>query len=214
MKTFAATVLSLLLAACASTPTVHTDADPAAAFASYRTYKWIQSPQGVSPLLQQRIVDGVNQQLAAKGWSESADADVAIAAHVATEQRQDIDTFYSGPAYAGWGWHGPWAAGSVNTSVRTYDVGTLVVDLFDRRPVKPFGGERQKAPFPARRNGSMKACRRVSRKCSRNSHRAASPVGLHSNTGREGLLPPSVQPESRDLTKVGDPGEINEWRVV
>ena len=133
MKTFAATVLSLLLAACASTPTVHTDADPAAAFASYRTYKWIQSPQGVSPLLQQRIVDGVNQQLAAKGWSESADADVAIAAHVATEQRQDIDTFYSGPAYAGWGWHGPWAAGSVNTSVRTYDVGTLVVDLFDTK---------------------------------------------------------------------------------
>ena len=32
---------TLLLASCASTPTVHTDADPAANFSSYRTYTWL-----------------------------------------------------------------------------------------------------------------------------------------------------------------------------
>src|SRR5690606_22183804 len=95
--------------------------------------RWIQPQQEVSPLLQQRIVEGVNSQLVARGWSESADADVAIAAHVVTQQRPDVDTFYNGPAYAGWGWRGPWAPGTVSTSVRTYDVGTLVVDMFDTR---------------------------------------------------------------------------------
>lgn len=133
MKKISTITLLSLLASCASTPTVRTDADPGAAFASYRTFKWIQSPDGVSPLLQQRIVQSVNQQLAAKGWTESADADVAIAAHVATEQRQDIDTFYNGPSYAGWGWRGPWAVGSTSTSIRNYTVGTLVVDLFDTK---------------------------------------------------------------------------------
>lgn len=133
MKMSAACLLAMLLCACASTPTVSTDADPDGDFARYRTFRWIQPPQDVSPLLAQRIVAGVNSQLAARGWSEAADADVAIAAHVATQQRQDVDTFYSGPAYAGWGWHGPWAVGSVNTTVRTYEVGTLVVDLFDTR---------------------------------------------------------------------------------
>ncbi len=133
MKRPAILLLALLLAACASTPTVSSDVDPQARFDQYRTYRWIQAPQGMSPLLQQRIVEGVNGQLAARGWRESADADVAIAAHVATQQRQDVDTFYNGPTYAGWGWHGPWAVGSVSTSVRTYEVGTLVVDLFDTR---------------------------------------------------------------------------------
>lgn len=133
MRTISACMLALLLSACASTPTVSTDADPQADFAGYRTFRWIQPPQEVSPLLGQRIVDGVNSQLLERGWSEAADADVAIAAHVATQQRQDVDTFYNGPAYAGWGWRGPWAVGSVSTSVRTYEVGTLVVDLFDTR---------------------------------------------------------------------------------
>lgn len=133
MKKPALFLLASLVAACASTPSVSTDADPQGEFARYRTFRWIQSPQDVSPLLRQRIVEGVNSQLAARGWTESADADVAIAAHVATRQRQDVDTFYHGPAYAGWGWRGPWAVGTTGTSVRTYEVGTLVVDLFDTR---------------------------------------------------------------------------------
>lgn len=127
-------LLVSLLAACASTPKVTTDINPEAAFDHYRTYRWIQPPQGVSPLLQQRIVDGVNSQLAGRGWLESVDADVAIAAHVATQQHQDVDTFYHNvPVYAGWGWRTPWATVPASTSVRTYEVGTLVVDLFDTR---------------------------------------------------------------------------------
>lgn len=139
----------MLLAACASTPTVSTDTDPQGNFAGYRTFRWIQPPQDVSPLLAQRIVAGVNSQLVARGWSEAADADVAIAAHVATQQRQDVDAFYNGPAYAGWGWHGPWAMGSVSTTVRTHEVGTLVVDLFDTRTRKAVWRGTAKGTIPS-----------------------------------------------------------------
>lgn len=127
-------VLVATLVACTSGPMVKTDQDPTAAFASYRTYSWIQPPMGASPLQSQRLAEAINAQLTARGWREvSSNADVAIAANVATQQRQDVDTFYNGPAYAGWGWHGPWASGAVNTTVRNYTVGTLVVDLFDTR---------------------------------------------------------------------------------
>lgn len=132
MKSLALGVALLtMLAACASTPTVHTDSDPSAQFSRYRTYTWLAQPDGVSPLAQQRIVAAVDAQLQSKGWTRAPDGDVGVAAHVATEQRQSIDTFYSGPGWGGWGWYG--GMGSASTTVRTYKVGTLVVDMFDTK---------------------------------------------------------------------------------
>ena len=141
MKRLIPLVLSaLVLAGCASSPTVHTDADPSANFSGYRTYTWLSKPsdqQGVPPLAAQRVVEYVNAQLRAKGWTETANGDVAVAAHVATQQQQSLDTMYSGPAYGGWGWGPGWYGGmgmtSATTRVRTYTVGTLVVDLFDTK---------------------------------------------------------------------------------
>ena len=70
-------------------------------------------------------------------WREAPDGDVAVVAHVATQQQQSLDTMYSGPRYGGWGWGPGWyggmGMGSATTRVRTYTVGTLVVDLFDTR---------------------------------------------------------------------------------
>jgi hypothetical protein len=127
---------SLLMASCASTPTVNTDSDPSANFSSYRTYTWLSKPEGISPLATQRIVDSVNAQLQAKGWSETVNGDVAIAAHVASSQKQTLDTMYSGPMYGGWGYRGGWYGGGMgmsSTTVRTYTVGTLIVDMFDSK---------------------------------------------------------------------------------
>ncbi|AKC85880.1 DUF4136 domain-containing protein [Pseudoxanthomonas suwonensis] len=128
------------VAACSSTPTVHTDSDPQASFGSYRTYTWLAKPEGVSPLVAQRIVDGVDARLRAQGWTQAADADVAVAAHVTTQQKQTLDTLYSGPMYGGWGWARPGlyggmgvGMGSATTTVHNYTVGTLIVDLFDAK---------------------------------------------------------------------------------
>lgn len=131
-------VLLAALAGCASTPTVHTDFDPSAQFASYRTYTWLKKPEGRSPLVDQRVTAAIDAHLQAKGWRQTSgtDADIGLAANVATQQQQSLDTFYSGPAWGGYGW-GRWGGGmgmgSATTTVRTYEVGTLVLDMFDMK---------------------------------------------------------------------------------
>lgn len=135
MKAFLVAVLATSLVACASTPTVKTDFDSAANFSSYRTYSWALKPEASSPLVQQRIVDGINARLQAKGLREAENGDIALAAHIATGQKQTLDTFYSGTGMGGWGWRGGWgggmAMGNATTTVHTYEVGTLVLDMFD-----------------------------------------------------------------------------------
>lgn len=160
------TVFALvLLAGCASTPTVHVDHDPQANFASYRTYSWLGKPEGVSPLVSQRIVEGIDARLAAQGWTQAADGDIAVVAHVATEQKQTLDTMYSGPTYGGWGWgragwYGGMGMGSSTTTVRNYTVGTLIVDLFDAKTKQAVwrGTARDTAPSsPEKVNAAVDA---------------------------------------------------------
>src|SRR3546814_254134 len=141
MKRFALIVASLLaLTACASIPAVQTDHDPTVDFGRYQTHAWRAKPTGGTALTMQRIVTRIDEQLRAKGWRLVAadDADIALAAHVATHQEHRLDTFYDGPMWNGWGWYGPWAwgppmMGYQRTQVTSYTVGTLVVDMFDTR---------------------------------------------------------------------------------
>lgn len=125
------------LSACATTPIVHTDHNPAAQFGNYRSYSWREKADKAPPLVAQRIVDAVDAQLRAKGWTPVASGgDVVLAAHVATRQEYELDTFYSDPFWGGWGWR-HWGPGwglhaGINTArVRSYTVGTLVLDMFD-----------------------------------------------------------------------------------
>jgi hypothetical protein len=132
-------ILALALAGCASIPAVETDHDPAVDFAQYQTYNWREKPVGGTALTMQRIVTRIDEQLQAKGWrlAPADNADIAVAAHVATHQEHRLDTFYDGPMWNGWGWYGPWAwgppMGYQRTRVTNYTVGTLVVDMFDTR---------------------------------------------------------------------------------
>ncbi|MFT0533736.1 DUF4136 domain-containing protein [Castellaniella hirudinis] len=131
IKHVAAALSLALLTACAG-PVIDTDADPAVQFSQYHTYVWQQTPTDAPPLVKQRIVHAIDAALQAKGWQRQdagREADIGLAAHVATEQRQTLDTFYSDPGWNAWGWHGGW--GMARTTVNTYDVGTLVVDMFD-----------------------------------------------------------------------------------
>ena len=92
---------------------------------------WIKEPKPTNPLMRQRIIDDVNTALASKGLTlVTADADVAVAAHAATQQERTLNTFYDGFG-GGWRWRGGF--GSATTTVNFYEVGTLVVDLFDAK---------------------------------------------------------------------------------
>lgn len=127
--------MALVLASCA-TPRVYTDHDPAAQFSTYRTYSWREKPDKAPPLVARRIVDAIDAQLAAKGWNQVPEGgDVALAAHVASRQEYELDTFYNDPFWGGWGWRHHWGMGATwgTTRVRSYTVGTLVLDMFDTR---------------------------------------------------------------------------------
>ena len=137
---------ALLLAGCASSPIVKTHADPSANFTAYHTYTWVQKPNDMAPLQQQRLVAAIDAKLQQQGWTQSANGQVSLVANVATREKQTLDTFYNGPTYAGWGWGNPWGMGpmanwgnpgwgmgNATTTVDTYTVGTLVLDMFDAK---------------------------------------------------------------------------------
>jgi hypothetical protein len=112
---------------------VFSDFDPKANFSQYKTFMWIKNPHMEDPLMADRIVNAINAELTAKGWTLVEEGgDVGVAAHVATRKAHNLETFYNG--FGGWGWH-HWGGGMgiATTRMQTYTVGTLVVDLFDSR---------------------------------------------------------------------------------
>jgi hypothetical protein len=110
---------------------VSADYNKSTNFAAYKTYTWIKEPKSSDPLTRQRIIDEVNGALASKGLQPVTDnPDLAIAVHSATKEEKSLDTFYNGFG-GGWRWGGGF--GNLTTRVETYEVGTLVIDIFDAR---------------------------------------------------------------------------------
>ena len=108
---------------------VKTDYDHNANFAEYTTYSW-EKVQTQDPLLVPRIKEAVNAALAAKGWTQvDSSGDVCIVAMEITRNQQTLNTFYDGFG-GGWRWRGFGGFGEATTTTETYQVGTLVVDLF------------------------------------------------------------------------------------
>ena len=122
----------LLTASVALAQDVKTDYNHMVNFAKYKTFTWVKEPQTHNPLMKQRIVDAVNAQFEARGLElVTGNADLGISANAATQERHTLQSFYDD--FSGWGWHRRWGPGPgiVTTTVDTYQVGTLVVDLFD-----------------------------------------------------------------------------------
>jgi len=127
-------VLFFALTAASFAEQVKTDYDHNANFAQYRTYSW-EKVQTRDPLLVDRIKDAVNGALTAKGWTQvPSGGDVSVVAIEITQQQQTLNTFYDGFG-GGWRWRGFGGGGfgDATTTTETYQVGTLVVDLFDAK---------------------------------------------------------------------------------
>lgn len=120
-------LLGLALVAFAAE--VSTDFDHHADFGRYHTYSWIGAHAGNS-LWQERIMNAVDGQLAAKGWTKvpsGGDATVSAFGHLS--ERDTLETYYTG--FPGWGWRGWAGMGSATTEVVPEKVGNLTVDIFD-----------------------------------------------------------------------------------
>jgi hypothetical protein len=108
---------------------VKTDYDHNASFGQYKTFSW-EKVQTRDPLLVDRIKGAVNGALAAKGWTQvESGGDASVVAMEITHNQQTLNTFYDGFG-GGWRWGG---FGDATTTTETYQVGTLVVDLFDAK---------------------------------------------------------------------------------
>ena len=133
MKTRLTFVLTLMLLSAATlfAQKVNVDWDRGTDFSKFKTYAWQPSPDPAKELWDQRVIDGVNQQLQAKGFqlvTANAQLWVVYTAHIKHEQ-QVVGTGYNmGP---GWGW-GYWGGPTTTTyNTYTYKEGTLVVDIAD-----------------------------------------------------------------------------------
>jgi hypothetical protein len=125
---------ALLSATALSAQQVKTDYDRNVHFGHYQTYTWGKVHTD-NPLRVDRIKAAVNSALAAKGWTQvESGGDVSIMAMGITQDHQTLNTFYDDFG-GGWDWHRGGGFGddfgTSTTTEETYQVGTLVVDLFD-----------------------------------------------------------------------------------
>jgi hypothetical protein len=117
----------ILFATASSAQQVKTYYDHSADFSHYKTYSWLEI-KTQSPGSADRIKNLVNGDLAARGWTlVPSGGDTAVVAIETTRTQQTPDSFYE--AMRGdWHWGG---LTDYDTSIKTYTVGTLVVDIFD-----------------------------------------------------------------------------------
>jgi hypothetical protein len=115
------------------------DFDKSTNFTAYRTYAHKEGTKVGQPLIDERIVNAIDTEMAAKHFTKAvADPDVFIVYHVAFDKEKDIYTYSSGNAGGygpyGWGWGG--GMSTTNTQVRDILMGTLIVDMADAKAGK------------------------------------------------------------------------------
>jgi len=131
-RTMSITLMILSLVAGSLAQEINTDYDRKADFSHYKTFSF-EKVETKDPLWVDRITAAIGDELMAKGLTQVASGgDIAIIAIGMTIDRQTLDTFYD-TFPGGWGWRWGSGYGDATTTTETYTVGTLVVDLFDRR---------------------------------------------------------------------------------
>jgi hypothetical protein len=129
-----AALVTFALAGSARGQDVKTDYEKTANFGAYKTFALkVGTPWG-NPLGEKRVVEEIGEALTKKGWTPVAEgqSDTLVVLHGATQQKQNLNTFYSDMG-GGWGYRGFGGMGSSTTTVSEYTVGTLVVDIFDTK---------------------------------------------------------------------------------
>lgn len=129
--------VSLLVLTCAAmisttvlAQKVTTDFDQQTDFSRFHTYTWGEGRPARDPLIGQRIVAGIESQLAAKGLRKAGQGepvDLVVVYQTATDTQTQINTYNSG-AWGGWYWG---MGGYSQTTVQKIPVGQLIVDLAD-----------------------------------------------------------------------------------
>jgi hypothetical protein len=116
---------------------IYIDYDMSYDGSTIKTFAWKETAETsvarVNPLMHSRIVNGIEYYLALSGAHETdANPDVYVTYHGSTEEEIYLDTDYYGYGYPShWGYYGHTGYGAGVTTVRKYEIGTLVVDVWD-----------------------------------------------------------------------------------
>ena len=128
----ALTASILMLPALATAQDVKIDFDKAFDFSTVKTYSIAIGTKWGNDLSERRVLGEMDEAIAAKGWKKVADnPNVHVILHGATETKRNASTFYSG--MGGYGYRGFGGTGTASTVVHEYQVGTVVVDMFDAK---------------------------------------------------------------------------------
>src|SRR5215471_5116081 len=74
---------------------ITSDYDHKVNFGKFRTFMWIKDSQINEPFMKERIMAAVNTQLSIRGLAQVEEgADLAVGAHLATEEQHVWDTYY------------------------------------------------------------------------------------------------------------------------
>jgi len=131
-------LLVLLLAGCATPgPTIAVNSAPGVDLTSYRTWNFIQPlgtdrSSGVRTPLSTMLVSAVQNEMAARGLTQSDSPELLVDFFVTTQERIDVRSTPNHSVHRShWnrGWYSTWP--SYSTTVRQFTEGTLLIDLID-----------------------------------------------------------------------------------
>jgi hypothetical protein len=116
-RIFVIAAVCLLTSAAAFAQKTNVDWDRQADSSKFHTYAWQKSPHPAGGLWDQRVIDGIDKQLALKDSPKvDANPDLWVVYSNSSDQKQVVGTGYSmGP---GWGWG--WGRGTNTVEYNTY----------------------------------------------------------------------------------------------
>jgi hypothetical protein len=132
LKLAALLAFDVCLGVSASAQNVKVDYDRSLSFEGFKSYAWTIGTPVKSSLWDQRIIDGVDKELAAKGFRKveaNSDPDLLVLYHAAIGQQAELNTTSMG----GWGLR--WG-GMATTTIDRIPVGQLTVDIGDAKTKK------------------------------------------------------------------------------
>ena len=137
------TAIALLLASCASKPTIESDYDRTIDFGQYKTFGFF-NPMGIenpnySSIYGSIFRDAIGKEMESRGYMQSENPDLLINVSGRLQEKTKVTTTsdpYMGGGYYGYrrGAYGAWGGYGYGTSthVSNYTEGTVNVDMVDR----------------------------------------------------------------------------------
>lgn len=125
---FSVPLVALILTTPVFANSVAVDYDHSENFTQVKTYSWSKVSTANS-IWDKRVEDSINRELTAKGWTQvPSGGDLNLVAVEKTSVHQEFDTYYDGFGGRRFG-----RMGESTTSIDSYQVGTLIVSMFDGR---------------------------------------------------------------------------------